>query len=54
MDERNIILIPIEQGSTNPIKPKINGSIIVAYKDNIGTLVDMVEDSASNPYHLTF
>jgi hypothetical protein len=49
MDDRNIILIPIEQGSTNPIKPKTNGSIIVAYKDNIDTLVKIVEDSASSP-----
>lgn len=30
MDDRNMILIPIEQGSTNPIKPKTNGRIIVA------------------------
>jgi hypothetical protein len=30
MDDRNITLIPIEQGSTNPINPKTNGSIIVA------------------------
>ena len=27
-EDRNIILIPIEQGSTNPIRPKTNGRII--------------------------
>ena len=30
MDDRNMILIPIVQGSTNPINPKTNGSITVA------------------------
>ena len=31
MDDRNMMLIPIEQGSANPIKPKKNGSNIVEY-----------------------
>jgi hypothetical protein len=32
MEDRNIILIPIEQGSANPINPKKNGSTIDEYQ----------------------
>ncbi len=35
MEDRNIILIPIELGSTNPINPKKNGSTIDEYQDII-------------------
>jgi hypothetical protein len=32
-EERNIMLMPIEQGSANPTKPKTNGKMIDEYKD---------------------
>jgi hypothetical protein len=35
IDDRKITLIPIEQGSTNPIKPKVKGNIIDAYQDMV-------------------
>jgi hypothetical protein len=35
IDDKNITLIPIEQGSTNPIKPKVKGNSIDPYQDMV-------------------